>query len=126
MFTEIRNSNRSQSTATTASPSASLALARPQRTIESILGHSTTASLSTSSPPLPSRSDSLVPPFLTDHAERRFLDSGARGTFWKDRTRPSTEERIKGGRNGHSRCDFLAVNFVLIICMLAAVPLPLS
>uniref|UniRef100_A0A8R1DYX5 AAA_12 domain-containing protein n=1 Tax=Caenorhabditis japonica TaxID=281687 RepID=A0A8R1DYX5_CAEJA len=63
---------------------------------------------------------------LTDHAERRFLDSGARETFWKDRTRPSTEERIKGGRNGHSRCDFLAVNCVLIICMLAAVTLPLS
>uniref|UniRef100_A0A8R1IU98 DNA2/NAM7 helicase helicase domain-containing protein n=1 Tax=Caenorhabditis japonica TaxID=281687 RepID=A0A8R1IU98_CAEJA len=54
------------------------------------------------SPPPPSRSDSLVPPFLTNHAERRFLYSGARGTFWKDRTRPSTEERIKGDRSEDS------------------------
>uniref|UniRef100_A0A8R1IRF5 Uncharacterized protein n=1 Tax=Caenorhabditis japonica TaxID=281687 RepID=A0A8R1IRF5_CAEJA len=85
-------------------------------------GHSITASLPASSPPQPSRSDSLVPPFLTSHAERRFLYSGARGTFWKDRTRPSTEERIKGDRSEDSRCDFLPSTSSLLSTFLPLSP----
>uniref|UniRef100_A0A8R1EEP4 Uncharacterized protein n=1 Tax=Caenorhabditis japonica TaxID=281687 RepID=A0A8R1EEP4_CAEJA len=63
---------------------------------------------------------------LTDHAERRFLYSDSRGTFWKDRICPSTDKMIKGGHSMHSRCDFLAFNFVFSTCMLAAVALTLS